>query len=62
MPRFIPESGQEDVEKNVARMQAQMERMEKALEGLDIERLQALSARFEAQECKVPEAQQSPPQ
>lgn len=55
---FQPTSGQEDVEKNIARMEAQMARMEKAMEGLDVERLQAMSARFQAQECKMPEPQQ----
>lgn len=53
-----PTSGQEDAEKNIARMEAQMARMEKAMEGLDVERLQAMSTRFEAESCKMPEAQQ----
>ena len=42
-------------EENIARMQAQAERMEKAMEGLDMERLQVMSERFEAQKCQVPQ-------
>ena len=42
-------------EENMARMEAQAARMEKAMEGLDMARLEALSQRFEQQKCKVPE-------
>lgn len=42
-------------EQNIERMQAQMERMQKAMEGIDVERMEALSQRFEAQACKVPQ-------
>jgi hypothetical protein len=42
-------------EQNFERMQTQMERLEKAMEGIDVERMQALSQRFEAQACKVPQ-------
>jgi hypothetical protein len=42
---------------NMERMQAQMERLEKAMEGLDIERVEALSQRFEQQKCEVPQQQ-----
>ncbi len=42
-------------EQNFERMQAQAERMEKAMEGIDVDRMQALSERFEAQACKVPQ-------
>ena len=42
-------------EQNIERMMAQAERMEKAMEGIDMDRMQALSERFEAQACKVPQ-------
>jgi hypothetical protein len=42
-------------EEHMARLQAQMERMQKAMEGLDMERLQVMSERFEAQKCQVPQ-------
>jgi hypothetical protein len=42
-------------EEHMARMEAQMARMEKAMEGLDMVRLQAMSERFEAQKCPVPQ-------
>lgn len=42
-------------EENIARMQAQAERLQRAMEGLDMERLQAMSERFEAQKCQVPQ-------
>lgn len=40
---------------NMERTEAQMKRVEKALEGIDIERLEALSQRFEQQKCEVPQ-------
>jgi hypothetical protein len=40
---------------NMERTEAQMKRVEKALEGIDIERLGALSQRFEQQKCEVPQ-------
>lgn len=42
-------------DQNMERMQAQAERMQKAMEGIDVDRMQALSERFEAQACKVPQ-------
>jgi hypothetical protein len=42
-------------EEHMARLQAQMERLEKAMEGLDMARLQMMSERFEAQKCEVPQ-------
>ncbi len=42
-------------EENMERMLAQAERMQKAMDGIDIDRMQALSERFEAQACKVPQ-------
>jgi hypothetical protein len=42
-------------EENIARMTAQMERLQKAMEGLDMARLQMMSERFEAQKCQVPQ-------
>jgi hypothetical protein len=42
-------------EEHMARLQAQMERLEKAMEGLDMARLQLMSERFEAQKCQVPQ-------
>jgi hypothetical protein len=42
---------------NIERMQAQMERLQKAMEGLDQDRLTALSQRFEEQSCPVPQQQ-----
>jgi len=45
----------EQTEQNIARMQAQMERLEKAMEGLDQQRLMALSERFEQMKCEVPQ-------
>jgi hypothetical protein len=42
-------------EQNMERMQAQAERMQKAMDGIDVDRMQALSERFEAQACKVPQ-------
>jgi hypothetical protein len=41
------------VEQNIERMQAQMERLNKAMEGLDVERLTALSQRFEEKRCET---------
>jgi hypothetical protein len=40
---------------NIERMQAQMERLESAMEGLDFERMEALGQRFEQQKCEVPQ-------
>ena len=40
---------------NMERMQAQMERMQRAMEGIDVERMEALSQRFEQQKCEVPQ-------
>jgi hypothetical protein len=40
---------------HMERMQAQMERLQKAMEGLDMARLEAMSTRFEAQKCQVPQ-------
>jgi hypothetical protein len=42
-------------EEHMARMQAQMQRLQKAMEGLDMARLQMMSERFEAQKCQVPQ-------
>jgi len=42
-------------EDHMARLLAQADRMEKAMEGLDMERLQTMSERFEAQKCQVPQ-------
>jgi hypothetical protein len=48
-------------EENIARMTAQMERLQTAMEGLDMARLQMMSERFEAQKCQVPQdATQTP--
>lgn len=41
-------------EERMQRMQAQMERLEKAMEGLDVERLTVLSQRFDEMKCEVP--------
>ncbi len=40
---------------NMERMEAQMERLQRAMEGIDIERMEALSQRFEQQKCEVPQ-------
>jgi hypothetical protein len=40
---------------NLERMQAQVERIQRAMEGIDIERMEALSQRFEQQKCEVPQ-------
>ena len=45
----------DQTEQNLERMQAQMERLEKAMEGLDMDRLTAMSQRFEDQKCEVPQ-------
>jgi hypothetical protein len=42
-------------EENLARMEAQMERFQRATEGIDMVRLEAMSQRFEAQKCQVPQ-------
>jgi hypothetical protein len=42
-------------EENIARMQAQMDRLQKAMEGLDMVRMQTMAERFEAQKCEVPQ-------
>lgn len=42
-------------EKNIERMMAQMQRLEKAMEGIDVARMEALSKRFEEQKCQVPQ-------
>lgn len=42
-------------QQNIERMQKQMERLEKAMEGLDLERMTALSQRFEEKKCEVPQ-------
>jgi hypothetical protein len=48
-------------EEHMARLQAQMARLEKAMEGLDMARMQMMSERFEAQKCQVPQdATQTP--
>ena len=44
-----------EVSQNMERMEAQMARMEKAMEGIDIDRMQALSKRFEEKKCPVPQ-------
>jgi hypothetical protein len=49
-------------EEHMQRMQVQAERMEKAMAGLDMERLGAMSTRFEEQKCQVPQdADATPP-
>jgi hypothetical protein len=48
-------------EENIARMTAQMERLQRAMEGLDMVRLQTMSERFEAQKCQVPQDGAPPP-
>lgn len=48
-------------EEHMVRMQAQMERLAKAMEGLDMARLQLMSERFEAQKCEVPQGGASTP-
>ena len=45
----------EKSEENLGRMQAQMDRLQKAMEGLDQERLMALTQRFEEMKCQVPQ-------
>jgi len=40
---------------HMERMQAQMERLQRSMEGLDLQRLEALSTRFEAEKCPVPQ-------
>jgi hypothetical protein len=42
-------------EENIARMTAQMERLQTAMEGLDMVRLQTMAERFEAEKCEVPQ-------
>ena len=42
-------------EENMARLQAQMERMEKAMEGIDMDRMQLLTQRFDEKKCEVPQ-------
>ena len=44
-------------EQNIERMEAQMERLRRAMEGLDMDRLTAMSQRFEEQKCEVPQQQ-----
>ncbi len=46
---------------HMERMQAQMERFQKAMEGIDMERMEALSTRFEAQKCPVPQQDAATP-
>lgn len=42
-------------QENIERMQAQMARMQEAMAGLDMERLEQLSTRFESEKCPVPQ-------
>lgn len=46
---------QHDVAENQARMAAQMERLDAAMEGIDQERLMALSQRWEDEGCQTPQ-------
>lgn len=45
---------QQDAVGNQQRMQAQMNRLNASMAGLDQQRLQAIGARFEAQHCQTP--------
>ena len=44
-----------EASQNMERMEAQMARLEKAMEGIDVDRMQALSTRFEEKKCPVPQ-------
>lgn len=46
------QQAQADAPRQQARMQAQMDRLNNSMSGLDQQRLQALSQRFEAQHCQ----------
>lgn len=47
--------GQRRANEHNARMDAQMQRMETATAGIDMERMGAISTRFEEQECPTPQ-------
>lgn len=48
---------QADAPRQHARMQAQMDRLNNSMAGLDQQRLQAISARFEAMHCQTPQGE-----
>lgn len=47
--------GQREADQNIARMQAQADRLNQSMEGLDQQRLMALSDRFQQQGCQTPQ-------
>jgi len=49
------QQGQQDAAANQQRMQAQMNRIDASMAGLDQQRLQAMSTRFEQQHCQTPQ-------
>jgi hypothetical protein len=56
MGQQSPMTGAGDkAEEHMLRMQAQMERLEKAMDGLDMERLTVLMQRFSEMKCEVPQ-------
>ena len=48
-------NAQRDAAENQARMDAQMDRLDQSMAGLDQQRLMAISQRFEEQRCKTPQ-------
>lgn len=46
---------QSEADRNIARMQAQHDRLQQSMAGLDQQRLMALTERFEQQRCQTPE-------
>jgi hypothetical protein len=46
---------QQEADQNIARMEAQGDRLNAAMDGLDQQRLMALSQRFEEQRCQTPQ-------
>ncbi len=48
-------NGQRQMSENQARMNAQQERLQNSMAGLDQERLMALTQRFEAERCQTPQ-------